>query len=400
MKIENEYRIEPKTTANILRQEKPFVDKVESNVSMTNRERLREVNAMQALSASQQSPNTLQLRDIKKIQMGAYASNYDNYLMRASPGSVAISVIGTVLVTLVAILSILMLVAVLSGLNFRNVETSDLEPNVFAGDLLVEKAPELSALALDGVVALEQDGNTILRQVFFKSGDMVYLYSPNLNLDGEGYISLEDLASLRSQLRANPANEATILQECIDYYGVLKVSFSSIDSMVMVVINSAGAVVTGLFANWYIALIVFVVIFVALLVWKRFIDRRYQIQLLERYNVEKKMREERQRILAKDIVQVQRSNQSMTSDPNIISGLLDINKKQEAHNDFKLKKLSEELQKRKSDQIDAIKLNAQRSAKGEKAKSEPAVKEKTENRENPETASAETPPEKNGERKE
>lgn len=374
MNIENDYRIDPKSTANILEQEKPFMDKVESSVSSTNRERLREINAMQALSASQQSPNTLQLRDIKKIQMGAYASNYDSYMVRASRGSIAISVISTALITLIAMLAVLMAVVTLSGLTFRNLSSSDLEPNYFAGDLLVEKTPELSAITNDGIVALEHNGELVFRQVFFKSGSKLYLYSPNVALLGEGYISKENLASKRAILRNEPANQATILQDCVDDFGIQVVNFSAIDSMVITTINSAGAVITGLFDGWYIVLIVFVLIIIVLLVCKRFIDRSYEIQLLERFGVEKKMREERQRVLAKDIVQVQRSNQSMTSDPNIISGLLDINKKQETRNDIKLKKLSEELQKRRSAQIDAIKLNVQRKAKMEKPSSEEIAK--------------------------
>lgn len=326
------YELEVKTSADILESEKTEIDEIETMLfdKKTNLKEYKNRHAvfLDGIRKNSNSASENKIQDVKRVQMSVYSSNSSELYTSFSKASVVLSVFAVCFMTLLfaVVLEIVLLFSF--GYTPRTYESDDMIGIINQGDVIFEvQYSGVEEISIDTIITYNKDGKDYTRIITEMSNTQVTVNTPDGTHPEVIFIGGE----------VNPINKIVVAK-----------------------VSTIGFIIVFCYENWYIVGGVLLVLSLVLFLIKYLIDQRYNNLLLDRMEYERKQRETRRRMLADDIIQMQQNKTMSFNNVNILSNLLNVNKLPETKREKKMRKLQEQIQKRRIGQIESIKENAEK----------------------------------------
>ncbi len=322
------YELGRKTSNDILENEKVEVDEIESMLfrkKNTNEPYKNKHNKFfETVNKKALGDDGSKLDAVKKVQMSVYSSNSSEILNSYSKSSVVFSFFAIIFMTLLFAVVIELIIISTAGYSLRIYNSDDLEGAVSQGEVLFEKPNKNLEFDIGTILTYEVGGENFTRVVTEMTSTSIIVDTP----------------------KGGEAKE--ILLNNIDIEVV---------SVVVSHIPPVGQIVYYTYTYWYYVCGVLALLSILFFVGKFVADHNYDNILIERLEYEKKEREKRKKYLSEDISKIQESKKYADG---ILDELLNVNKVPETKREKKMQRLQEQIQKRRMQQIESIKENAEK----------------------------------------
>ena len=366
--------IEKDTTKEILNNEKPEIDSVEIRGYQTvGKPTTDDVLIKQSIESKGVSDETLQLRDIKDIQMGAYASEYTVTSDQISVGATIISVFATILITLVLAIGVVISLIYATNLKLDVCTTDKLEPNVSQNSLMVmtevgsindvfeqdiiQYRPATESEEDEIGMVFWYDGSEQAQELY--TGGLVYIIGNMENYNQD----ISDNSKLNPELPEE-------LNSAMNRYALILVSVGDIEGKLSFSIKNLGEFMYFMYDNWIYVVVGLLVLIIILFVIRYFVARAFENKLFKKIEEERKIREQCQDLLRQDLVKVQNKFADVINNEELMNVLSKSDKVvvTNPRADAKRRKIEKELEKRKREQIEELRLLAEKQKKKEEEK--------------------------------
>lgn len=350
-----------KTTRHILEQELPEVDLVEISAGKTSKRTKSEENLiLQSRQASEQSPYSTQLRDIKEIQMHTYSTGGLVETDQVSTGATICSVIATILLTVAVIFGILYGIILALNLDINVAKDDTLSPQVPENCLLVmEKVESYNDVFEGDVVNFNGDDGEQSGIVFWTLVSSEY---------PEGHVLLitskDGMAKYNEDLENNSKlDPATQEAAARGRYFLEEKSIEDLTGKLSFSVSNVGPFVVFLFDNWYFVLIGLALLVVLLFLLKLVFDKKFEAELFRQMEEADAQRTSTKEMIKQDLIKTQ---QKFSEDFNTSKDMFDLledsqNKLEKpVQLDPKKAKIQAELEKRRRAQIEKLSALAQK----------------------------------------
>ena len=346
--------LDKKTTEQILNDEKPEVDSIEiRGYQTTGKPNTKEVLINQSNQSKGITNESLQLRDIKDIQMSAYASEYTITSDQISVGATIVSVIATILITMV--LAIGVIAGIILGMNIKVdiCNTEALEPHVSVNSLiLMEDVESINDIVERDIIQYKTNEEEYeLGMVFW------YLDPTEQYVSGVVYV-IGNMEAYNKDVEENSKLDPTKpaeLTEAVTKYGLILVEVGNIDCELMFSIKNMGSFMYFIYDNWLFVIAGLLIIIIILFVIRFIISKSFEAKLFRKIEEERKVREQCQEMLRSDLAKVQNKFADYVGNDDLMEVLSKSD--QVVANpkiDAKRKKIEKELEKRRRAQIEEL----------------------------------------------
>ena len=319
------YELGRKTNADILKNEEADVDDVEV-MQEPKKDTGRSVDYKKRhqdfLRNAKISDSDIDINEIKKVQMQVYASNSSDVYNLTSKTSIFFTVLSIIFAILLFAVVLFYAVFTTAGYKIVKYESEDMSPTIRSGEVLV-------TVDLAKVNAIKQYDLVVIKT------DVGY--------------KARIVTDVGTEIKLNTPNDAN--PESMKFDDFQNVCLGIVSSR----INFFGTFLKFVLDYWYFVSGGLFLLMLGCFVTKLFIDRHYNLMLINKIEREKEQMEKRRKFLSENILKMNETKNANFDNMKLLSGALNINKKADTKRDKKMQKLQTQLKDRQQQQVERIK---------------------------------------------